>query len=218
MRTLSDIAARKTGAFASRFRRKESGVVAVEFAFIAPMLVLFLLGTTSVSQSLWAHGKVSQTSSVIGDLIAQQTDLDDTSFRDLVNAGPVLMEPFEVGDLRIEVTSAIACHDDPTDTTNSVPSMFIAWNKGWSGGNLIGVTGGPGDPMAGAPEDLTIDDGDYLVKTEVTYTYAPPFSREAGYEIEMGEIAFHQPRGYNPVSYPSEEGTETANCDDLMNR
>ena len=44
----------------ARFLRGNDGVAAVEFALIAPLLVVFLLGTTMATQSLWAHGKVSQ--------------------------------------------------------------------------------------------------------------------------------------------------------------
>ena len=207
-----------TGRLASRFRRAEDGVVAVEFAFIAPLLVIFLLGTTSASQSLWAHGKVSQASSVIGDLIAQQTNMDDATFEGIMNAGPVLLEPFERGDLRIEVTAAIACLQDPAAGASTEPDMFIVWNRGWTGGSLINVTGAPGDPLNDAPDDLVVDDGDYIIRTEVSYTYAPPFSSEAGHEIAMGEVAFHQPRDYRPITYPSEEGTTPQNCDALMGR
>ena len=214
---LNSIRTRAAGALA-RYRGEETGVVAVEFAFIAPLLVVFLLGTTSVSQSLWAHGKVSQTSSVIGDLIAQQTDLDDASFGAVMNAGPVLIEPFEVGNLEITVTAAIACHQDPTNTQNSNPSIFIVWTRGWRNGALTGGEGSPGNPLTDAPDDLTIEDSDYLIKTEVTYTYAPPFASQAGQSIDMGEIAFHQPRDFRPVTYPSREGTQTQNCDDLMGR
>lgn len=203
----------------SRFRREEGGVAAIEFAFIAPLLVVFLLGTTTATQSLWAHGKVSQTGSVIGDLISQESELNDTGFESLLNAGPVLMEPFPINDLKVIVTAAIACHQDPTDTKGSTPSMFVVWSRGWSEGGLVSGDSGPGDSLSNAPTQLSVEDGDYLIRTTTTYTYEPTITQEAGYELDMEEIAYHQPRDDRPVSYPDQEGAErTRDCDQLMNR
>ncbi len=204
----------------SHFYRKEDGVAAIEFAFIAPLLVVFLLGTTTATQSLWANGKVSQTASVLGDLISQETtEVDDASFESLMNAAPVLMEPFPVGDLKVVITAAIVCHQDPSDTTGSVPEMFVVWNRGWENGALVDGGAMPGDDLKNAPTNLSIADSDYLMKTVVTYTYEPTISQRAGHSIDMEEIAYHQPRDDRPVSYPDQEGNDdTKNCDKLLNR
>jgi len=203
----------------SQFRREEGGVAAIEFAFIAPLLVVFMLGTTTATQSLWAHGKVSQTSSVIGDLISQETDLDDQRFQSLMNAAPVLMEPFPLNDLKVIVTAAIACHQDPANTEGSTPSMFVVWSRGWTEGGLSGGESAPGDALSNAPTELSIEDSDYLIRTSVTYTYEPTITQKADYDIDMEEIAYHQPRDARPVSYPNQEGDDdTKSCDELMNR
>lgn len=209
----------RSGSLLSRFRREEGGVAAIEFAFIAPLLVVFLLGTTTATQSLWAHGKVSQTGSVIGDLVSQETDLNDAGFESLMNAAPVLMEPFPLNDLKVIVTASIACHQDPTDTEGSTPSMFVVWSRGWTESGLATGDSGPGDTLSNAPTELSVEDGDYLIRTSVTYTYEPTITQEAGYEIDMEEIAYHQPRDDRPVSYPDQEGPEhTRDCNKLMNR
>ncbi len=211
--------AKRTGALLSRFRREEQGVAAIEFAFIAPLLVVFLLGTTTATQSLWAHGKVSQTSSVLGDLISQESTLTDDIFGSLMNAAPVLMEPFPLNDLKIDVTAAIACHENPNNTEGSTPSMFVVWSRGWSDSGLGRGNAAPGDPLSNAPGDLSVEDGDYIIRTTVSYTYEPTIARKADYDIEMEEIAYHQPRDDRPVTYPSQEGSpDTKDCNKLMNR
>jgi len=203
----------------SRFRNREDGVAAIEFAFIAPLLVVFLVGTTTATQSLWAHGKIAQTSSVVGDLISQENEIDNTSFGAIMKAGPVLIEPFPVSDLTVSVIAAIACHQDPNDTENSIPKIYVAWSNGWTGGNVTNSGPQPGTLLANAPTDLSIKDGDYIIKTEVTYTYKPPISQTAGHTVPMNEIAYHQPRDQMPVSYPTREGNaDTRNCNKLMNR
>lgn len=203
----------------SRFKQREDGVVAIEFAFIAPLLVVFLLGTTTATQSLWAHGKVAQASSVIGDLISQESELDNAIFDSIMRAGPVLIEPFPVGDLKIEVIAAIACHEDPNDTDDSIPEIFVVWSNSWTNNAITNSGPQPGSKLENPPTDLSISDGDYIIRTSATYTYEPAISQKAGHQIPMDEIAYHQPRDQSPVSYASREGDEkTRNCNDLMNR
>ena len=202
----------------ARFRRETDGVAAIEFAFIAPLLVVFLLGTTTATQSLWANGKISQASSVIGDLVSQESTFDNGSFETLLDAGPVLIEPFDPATLRIEVTAAIACHNDPSNITNSTPQMFVVWSNAWENGSLVQGPSNPNQPLPDAPTELTIEDSDYLIKTSVFYTHTPPISREANYSIDMEEIAYHQPRENRPVSYPQKEGNNQRTCDQHLGR
>jgi len=203
----------------ARFLRGNDGVAAVEFALIAPLLVVFLLGTTMATQSLWAHGKVSQTSSVIGDLISQENSLTNADFTAIMRAGPVLLEPFPISDLNIEVTAAIACHQNPDDTAGSTPRMFVVWSNGWQNGAITNSGQRPGTELDDAPTELAIQDSDYVIQTSASYTYVPAISQKAGYQIDMKETAYHQPRDQQPVSYPSREGNDkTRDCDELMNR
>jgi len=202
----------------ARFGRREDGVAAIEFAFIAPLLVVFLLGTTTATQSLWAHGKVAQAGSVIGDLVTQETDLDDATLLTIMKAAPILIEPFPVGNMTIKITAGIACHEDPDDTEGKTPIIFVVWSNGWKKRGLTNRGQRPGAMMRDAPENLSIQDGDYIVKTEVKYTYSPSISQKAGHEIEMVETAYHQPRSAKPISYPSREESEQLTCRELMDR
>ena len=197
---------------AARYRRDESGVAAIEFAFIAPLLVGFLLGTTTATQSLWANGKVAQTTSVIGDLISQENQLDNTSFKAITDAGQILLEPFPTGDMKIMVTASIACYDDPTDTEGKRPEIKVVWSNAWSDNQLVAGPQTPGDLLTDAPQELSIEHGDYLIRTVVAYTYEPTITRQAGYTIEMEETAYHQPRDNEPIAYPQQEGTNPTDC------
>ena len=197
---------------AARYRRDESGVAAIEFAFIAPLLVVFLLGTTTATQSLWANGKVAQTTSVIGDLISQENQLDNTSFKAITDAGQILLEPFPTGDMKIMVTASIACYDDPTDTEGKRPEIKVVWSNAWSDNQLVAGPQTPGDLLTDAPQELSIEHGDYLIRTVVAYTYEPTITRQAGYTIEMEETAYHQPRDNKPIAYPQQEGTNPTDC------
>lgn len=209
--------ARRTGPLA-RFRAREDGVAAIEFAIIAPLLVMFLLGTTTATQSLWANGKVSQVSSVVGDLVSQETELDPGIFESIIKVAPVLMEPYPVGDMKITVTAAIACYEDPDDTTDAVPKLFNVWSAKWNGGNSYSQGHAPGVEMTDGPTQISIMEGDYIVQTRVTHTYVPTITQEAGYSLDLDETAYHQPRNAEPVSFSRYEAADPKTCDDLMDR
>ena len=53
------------------FKKDSKGVAAVEFALIAPILLLLFVGTIEVSLMIAVDRKISRTSSAIADLIAQ---------------------------------------------------------------------------------------------------------------------------------------------------
>lgn len=53
------------------FKKDSKGVAAVEFALIAPILLLLFIGTIEVSSMVAVDRKISRTSSAIADLIAQ---------------------------------------------------------------------------------------------------------------------------------------------------
>jgi len=202
----------------ARFRRQEEGVAAIEFALIAPLLVTFLLGTTMVTQSLWANGKVAQVSSVIGDLVSQETDLDRKIFRSIVRVAPVLMEPYPADGMVVVVTAGIACYEDPDDTADAMPKIFTVWSAKWEGGNRVSRGQRPNVEMEDAPTEISILEGDYIVQTRVTHTYRPTITQKAGYSIDLDEIAYHQPRNAEPISFEQLEPAKLKTCDKLMNR
>ena len=58
-----------------RFRTEIRGVAALEFAIIAPILILMLVGTLEISLAIAVNRKVSRISSTVADLITQSQQL-----------------------------------------------------------------------------------------------------------------------------------------------
>jgi Flp pilus assembly protein TadG len=59
---------------ATHFARNSRGVAAVEFALIAPILLILFIGSAEVSLLISVDRKLSRTSSAIADLVAQESD------------------------------------------------------------------------------------------------------------------------------------------------
>lgn len=77
------------------FLKARDGLAAIEFAFIAPLLVTLLLGTVEVSNALEAHQKVTSLASSAADLVAQTTSVSTDDVKNVFNAVTAIMYPFE---------------------------------------------------------------------------------------------------------------------------
>jgi Flp pilus assembly protein TadG len=79
-------------AVAHKIKRGERGVSAVEFALIAPLMVLMLFGAAEISLLVTVDRKTTLAASTLGDL-ASQTDL--VSCAELSQIGAVTRQVFE---------------------------------------------------------------------------------------------------------------------------
>lgn len=204
-----------------RFRRERDGVVAIEFALIAPVLVLMLLGTTSLTNSIWANSKVDHTANIIGDLVSQSEELDesisgDESLLVLMQAAPSLLAPFDAQSISVTVAQVMACYRNP-NSPNSDIDYYVVWGREWSGGDRLSKPNGYRNGALSPTDlgDLRIADGDYLIMTEVSYLHVPPIKISSSMSIDMEEAAFHQPRNGAKVSLSTEGGGNDLSCADL---
>jgi len=60
---------------AQRFARDRSGVAALEFALIAPLLLALYFVTMEVAQAIEVNKKVGRVGSMIADLVAQMPEI-----------------------------------------------------------------------------------------------------------------------------------------------
>lgn len=92
----------------------EKGVSAVEFALIAPVMVLIYFGCIELSLLMRADRRVTSTASSLGDLTARLVTVTDADMQDLYNAATVLMEPYPAGSARMRITSVVDNGDGQT--------------------------------------------------------------------------------------------------------
>ena len=87
------------------FWRDRRGVSAVEFALIAPVMVIFYCGMAEAIQAMMAQRRVSNIAASIGDLVAQNAQLSDTKAADIFAIGNAIMAPFPTTGLRMCLVS-----------------------------------------------------------------------------------------------------------------
>jgi Flp pilus assembly protein TadG len=91
----------------SRFARATAGASAVEFALIAPLLILFYFGMAETCQLMMAQRRVSHSAAAMADLITQGGELDSKERDDIFLAGRMIMAPFPTSAMRVRVTSVV---------------------------------------------------------------------------------------------------------------
>ena len=89
------------------FRGAAAGVAAVEFALIAPLLILFYFGMAETCQLMMAQRRVSHAAAAMADLITQGGELDAAELQDVLKAGELIMAPFPIGTMSVRFTSVV---------------------------------------------------------------------------------------------------------------
>lgn len=101
----------------ARFWRDRRGVSAVEFALIAPILLMLYFGMAELTQAMMAQRRLAHIASSIGDLVAQNTQLTNARRDDIFKIGTIIMAPFPTSTLRMCLVS-ISSDSSGRDTVN----------------------------------------------------------------------------------------------------
>jgi Flp pilus assembly protein TadG len=151
------------------FRRDRRGVSAVEFALVAPVLILIYFGLVELSQGLLAKRRVSHVASAVGDLVAMSDhDIPNSEMTDILSVGSTVMAPFPATGLKLRVTSV---------TTDAQKVAKVDWSDGQG---MAAYT--QGQTISNLPAGLLTVAGENLLITEAQYTYTPMM----GYVIKNG--------------------------------
>jgi Flp pilus assembly protein TadG len=162
----------------NRFTSDRRGSAAVEFAFVAPLMILLYYGLAETTQGMIANRRAAHVASTIGDLVAQDTQVTQTEINDVFNVGKALIAPFPTGTLSMRITNVKA---DATGTPK------VTWSKGT--GTLPALTG----TVSGLPVGL-IAANESVVMSEATYTYASPIQKTMTSPITFTQKYFLKPR------------------------
>ncbi|MBV9077857.1 MAG: pilus assembly protein [Methylobacteriaceae bacterium] len=95
----------------ARFRQATDGVAAVEFALLAPVLVVLLLGLSVVTQRVMMDRKLTLLSRALADLTSRASSLASTDLSDTFAAASAIMQPYNSATVQMVVTSVLVSTD-----------------------------------------------------------------------------------------------------------
>ena len=148
------------------FAANRQGVSAVEFALIAPILLLLALGVAELGRYGMFRLKLSHASYAIADLTARAELASSDEIETIMATAAASLAPFDTpGRIRI-VTSAVM-------HARSGPSPRVAWQIPWGGmtteDSRIGGTGDAVPSLA----DLVGDEMGTAIVSEILVRYDP---------------------------------------------
>jgi Flp pilus assembly protein TadG len=98
------------------WRSAESGVAAVEFALIAPILLVALLGMSDVTTRVVTDRKLVNLSRTLADLTSRSVALPREELRNIFQSVAAIMQPFPAGSTQMIVSSIIVTNNGGTAT------------------------------------------------------------------------------------------------------
>ncbi len=81
----------RSSSFLKKLWNNKDGVAAIEFAFVAPVMIALYIGLAEVSLLISADRNVSHAASVTGDLATQEENLSRSDVEDIFNASLAVM-------------------------------------------------------------------------------------------------------------------------------
>ena len=170
-----------------RFLRDRGGAAAVEFALIAPVLVLMYFGMAEITQALLADRRAGHVTAAIGDLVAQYPTLTAAQVDDIFKISTTLMAPLPAGTMSVRVTS-IAIDQDGKATAR--------WSQ--IGGAKTITAMGKDAPVTDVPADLLVAD-EALVRTDIEYVHNSAVKQVLPDAFTFKHTIYLKPRGGAPV-------------------
>lgn len=170
------------------FGRDRRGVSAVEFAFIAPVMIGLYLGCAEISDGVGADRKVSLTAAALANLTAQATTISSTDMGNIFDASSAIIAPYSAGNLKMSVSCL---------SVDANKNVTVKWSASRNG---TGKTGTMNIPTA-----LAVPNSQ-LIYSEVTYDYTPIVGYTISGTLTLSDHMYMSPRittpVYNGVSCP----------------
>jgi Flp pilus assembly protein TadG len=171
----------------SRFRRDRSGVSAVEFAFIAPVMIGLYLGCAEISDGVAADRKVSLIVDALTNLSSQVTTISTADMTNILNASGSIISPYSAN----LMTATLTCLK-----IDANKNVTVAWSS-----TLHGTARAVGSSVT-IPSALQIPSSQLLFG-EATYAYTPSVGYTITGTLTLSDHMYMAPR----ITAPTYNGT-----------
>ncbi|WP_443749169.1 TadE/TadG family type IV pilus assembly protein [Asticcacaulis solisilvae] len=162
------------------------GVSAVEFALIAPILIMIYLALAELTLGMMASRRTSHLAATIGDLAAQSENLTNANITDLWAIATSMMQPFDTGTiLKMRLTSV---------TMGSDSKARVNWSQAQ---NMTPYTA---NAVITTISTSQIASGESLMMTEVEYDYTSPIGNFLPGTSKFTDTFYHHPRNGQAVT------------------
>ncbi|MDE2465909.1 MAG: pilus assembly protein [Alphaproteobacteria bacterium] len=168
-----------------RFLRDRRGLAAIEFALIAPVMILIYLGGFELTQGIALKRMVALTASTVTNLVAQYTTISaSTQMPDILNASSQVLAPYPSS----KAIVTISCI-----TIDSNGKATVAWSQ-----SLHGTPRTTGEVMS-LPAALDVPNTTILYG-EASYDYTPVIDFLHHGDFTLASSIYMYPRASSTVN------------------
>lgn len=171
------------------FWRDRRGVSAVEFALIAPLLIVMYCGMAELTQAMMAQRRLSNITSAIGDLVAQGTQTGPLKTADMFKIGDTIMAPFPTTTLKMCLASVASDSTGKDTVAWAQPSVSGMADCPAKGAVLTTV------PTAVLPANQTV------ILARATYTYTSAIKLVLPRNLTFTRTYYLRPRRADAVTW-----------------
>jgi Flp pilus assembly protein TadG len=198
----------RTRASLSGFWRNRQGAAAVEFAYLAPVLLLMLLGTIEFGRAINIDRHFTDATATAGDLVSREEWLGTTSGNAEQNLDGMmqsiehLMSPYDASSLKLTIYSVRASTTDADDTK-------VEWAYSYNGKDALERC-----DLYELPDGL-IDKGGSTIVVESNFLFKPLFADFVpGITGNMlwTDKSYHSPRN-SCVDYVKGDNCSSLDCE-----
>ena len=161
--------------------RDQKGTAAVEFAFIAPLMILLYFGLAELVLGIMAKQRVDHAASVVGDLVAQSPQLTTNDLADIFAVGSSILSPYSAATLSMRVKDVEVGADN---------QVRVIWSRPYGSGYSVQRAG----EVVALPAALNAKAGDNVIVSEVKYTYVSPFGKVMPKDVTFQQTYHLRPR------------------------
>lgn len=177
------------------------GVAAVEFAFIAPLLLAMYFVTMEFSQGIETSKKVSRVGSMVADLVTQQQTVVKADLEAIMKIGESTLQPYNRSKPTIIIT-AIKVSDD------AALNVTVEWSRKMVDG-VYSI--GTSDSTTTIPSALRIK-GSFLIRVESKLEYKPVITWAADSKQQLGLTAAFDNLSMGETYYLRPRMSQTITC------
>ncbi len=164
-----------------RFKSDQSGLGALEFALIAPIMIVMLFAINEGCAAFEAARRANLAGNTLADLVAQEREVTPEMLDDAMVGVRHIIEP-DTSTLEVKVLSLII--DPDTD------KVVVAWSRDNSGGEPYA----PGSAYSKVDQSNFYDASASVIVAETKYIYKSKIAKKMAPEFTFDKINFRWPR------------------------
>jgi Flp pilus assembly protein TadG len=158
-----------------------SGLAAIEFAMIVPIMLVMFFGTVEFSSGVAVDRKVTLVARTLSDLTSQSTTVATADTANFFAASAAILTPYSSTPAQAAISELYV--------NPSTLKATVQWNQTYQGATARAVGSAVTIPSA-----LAVG-GTYLIFSEVSYLYTPAVGyvmAQAG--VTLSDVAYTRPR------------------------